>query len=206
MASQSRQPPDLRRYLHWPTRMQKVRQFSLKALLVVTSIFATFFAIYAAMRSESNSQAALVSRFVELGGGYYEHEHTTARIGHRLGFEYPADKVRLVKGLARADWGMVPGWKCTDADVRLLAGFANLEDVYIENSRLTDIGLAQIVALPKLKNLQCRYCDLTECDLSTLSKSPTLKRLDFRESSVNMDSLVKLKTDAPAIEMHGIGK
>ena len=186
--------------------MSRIRkQFSLRTLIVCIAVFGAILAGYSKLRSESANQIATVAEFESRGGGYYEHEDTPFRIGHWFGLKYPVDKIRLVKGPERADWGMVPGWKCTDSDVGLLDGFWNVEEIYFSNSRLTNISFRQLLDLRKLRKLEFYNCDLTECTMSILADAAVLHKIVLRGSSFDNESLSELQRLAPHIETKNNG-
>jgi len=181
-------------------------QFSLKVMILIVALMSAIIGIYVLLRTESLNQHRQVELLVEQGGGFYVNTDSSDRIGAILGFDYPADQIRLIKGSERADWGMTPGWQCDDNDLKLLRPFRNLEELYISGSTLSNTGWHELCKLPKLKLIQCRNCDLMQCDLSALANNSALHRLDLHGCKIDHSTVEKLRTRNPELEIRGIAR
>ena len=181
------------------------KQFSLRSLVVCITIIGAGLGGYLKLSSDSRRQFATITEFESQGGGFWRSQETPFRIGHCFGFVYPIDSISVVKGSERADWGVVPGWECTDSDVGILKHFRNVEDVYFRNSKFVDASIRQLLYLPKLKNLEFYNCDLSECTMSVFAEFPTLLRIKFRGSNCKRGSVDDLRMLAPHIELSGAG-
>ena len=184
-------------------------KFSLRTLLAIVVVFSVLFAFYTSFNLEASRQAALVAQLDERGGDYYEeyeNEEYPKRLGHSLGFEYPADRVRIIKGPGRAAWGYFPGWKCTNDDLQMLRGFKNLEEIFIADSILTGNVFIEFTHSPRLHRIQFSGCDLSECDFTILLRVPALRRLDLAGSTVDIESLQAFMRDAPQCDVQGFAR
>lgn len=173
------------------------KTYSLRSLVFGVAILCVLLACYVRLRSESLNQLAIIAKFESCGGAYHQNEEPPFRLGQWLGFKYPLDTIRVVKGPGRSDWWGVPGWQCTDNEICLIEGFSNLETIYISNSELTDSGLRRLATLRKAQRIQFAGCNLSRCNLEILANSESISNLELVKSDFNQDSLTRFQKKRP---------
>jgi len=167
------------------------------------------------MSAEAQSQVESMSLLLERGGGYYESTDDRKRFGSYFGLQFPCDKIRTIKGSERADWGVVPGWNCSDDDLKILSSFPGLEDLYVSGPAITDDGLQYLQHVPRITTLELRHTSVTDHGLDCLQKLPALKSLDLTGAKITdeaattlsqLQSLRSLDLSETRISEHGVSR
>ncbi len=178
-------------------------QFSIRLLAAGMVLVALCLAVYVALRRQDARQRALMERLQELDAGFFEHDPPPKHPAHLLGLDFPADRVRAIRGSTRPDWGIVPGWACSPPDLVLLHRFSNLEELYLSGTTLATADLQGIAKLPKLEWLELQSCDLSQADIGQLGTLTRLQHLRLMDCQLPPDAKSTLQQALPDCDVDG---
>ncbi len=179
-------------------RKRRWLQFSLRSLLVLTTVFAVWFGNCV---HNARQQKKAVTHFVGLGGSItYEYQvdktgtsipnatpHAWMGLRDLIGGEY-FDSVRSLS-LWRSE--------ITDEDLRLLRGLRGLKRLHLGRTQVTDSGMAHIGEMESLRALRLTDTEITDAGLEHLCGLRHLEELVLDGTTVTdegMENLADLRS------------
>lgn len=166
-------------------------QFSLRAMLVLTTLICVGLGWLLHERSEVQSREVAIAVIVQSGGEvtFDESQPFRSRWSRPiLGDKTPGEVVRI----------RFRGTKITDADLRMIADFEELQSLSFEGTpQVTDDGLRHFSGLSKLQWLYLRGTGVTDTGLLHLAGLSELQQLSLGETSI---------TDAGLVHLEGLKK
>jgi hypothetical protein len=173
----------------WVSKGLSWRQFTLRALFVITGIVAVLLAVVIVPINRLRQQRKAVSAIQALNG----------QVAYDPGTQSPRSRLRwfarsiygddIFRYVVRADMGG-RGASVSDSDLRYLASLDKLESLTLENAQLSGAGADPLSNLRSLTHLTISDSVVAEGTFERLQQSPALRELVLRRVPLSNDLLV----------------
>lgn len=185
MATIAAEAPPLETVIMTATSKRRWFQFSLLALLVVTSLACVVLAWLAYERNEVGKRAAQIAALRKLGARLEFDSSQPFRPNWLRPFLNDQSTGEVVEVLFFRG-------NVTDADLALLAGMMKIKRLDIHGSKVTDVGLQQLSPLRNLEMLDLHGTQVTNAGLTHLTGLKKLKRLYLYDTQISDAGLIHL--------------